>query len=110
MARKYGQKCDAVGKLLLWMAIFALPGLAQQFGEITGTTTDASGAVIAGASVAVTNTATQQVRSVTSNESGIYSVPYLVPGMYNVRVTKDGFKVSARAGVARVAQPCSGDR
>ena len=38
-------------KRLVLVAIFGVPGLAQQFGEITGTATDASGAVIVGAVV-----------------------------------------------------------
>ena len=86
-------------RLVLVIVAFAVSALAQQFGEITGTTMDASGAVIVGALVSVTNTATQQVRNVTSNESGVYTVPYLVPGTYSLRVEKAGFKVSTSAGV-----------
>jgi hypothetical protein len=71
----------------------------QQFGEITGSTTDASGAVVVGATISVINTATQQVRTAASNDSGIFSVPYLVPGSYTVRAQKEGFKVSTRASV-----------
>ena len=85
-------------RLVLCVVALAVSALAQQFGEITGTTTDATGAVIVGAVVSVTNTATQQVRSVTSNDSGVYTVPYLVPGIYNVRVEKAGFKVSHHGG------------
>jgi Carboxypeptidase regulatory-like domain len=86
-------------RLVLLMVALAVSALAQQFGEITGTTTDPSGAGIAGATVSVTNSATQQVRSVTSNDSGVYVLPYLVPGIYNVHVEKPGFKVSTRQAV-----------
>ncbi len=82
--------------------LFALPFFrlcAQQFGEITGTLTDSSGAVIAGAQITVTNFATQQVRATTSNETGVYSIPYLVPGAYTVRAEKPGFKATAKSGV-----------
>jgi len=82
--------------------LIALPVLrlcAQQFGEITGTVTDASGAVIAGSQITVTNTATQQVRTATSNDTGLYAIPYLVPGPYTVRAEKTGFKVTTQAGV-----------
>lgn len=71
----------------------------QTFGEITGNVTDSSGAVISGAGVTVVNTATNQVRKATSNETGTYSVPYLVPGMYDVRAENPGFKVAAHRGI-----------
>src|ERR1700692_1619652 len=75
-------------RLVLVIVAFAVMALGQQFGEVTGTTMDASGAVVVGALVSVTNTATRQVRSVTSNESGVYTVPYLVPGTYSLRIEK----------------------
>src|SRR6266478_984549 len=72
---------------------------AQTFGEITGSISDATGAVIAGAEVTVANLATNQARKATSNDTGIYSVPYLVPGSYNIHASKSGFKVTNRSGV-----------
>ena len=49
---------------------------AQNFGEITGAVSDASGSVIAGAVVTVTSAATNQTRRLTTNASGDYSVPW----------------------------------
>ena len=72
---------------------------AQNFGEITGTVTDASGAVITSAAVTVTSAATNQVRRTTTNDAGNYSVPYLMPGLYEIRVERPGFKLAARTGV-----------
>lgn len=72
---------------------------AQSFGEITGTISDSTGAVVPGATVTVTNTATSQARSVTSNASGNYSAPYLVPGVYDIRAENAGFKQVERKGV-----------
>src|ERR1017187_200371 len=83
--------------LLIALPFFRL--CAQQFGEITGTVTDASGAIVAGAHVTVTNSATQQVREASSNDSGVYAIPYLVPGTYAVRAEKPGFKVTTQSGV-----------
>jgi hypothetical protein len=85
--------------LVLLLALSSFRLCAQQFGEITGTVTDASGAVIAGAQVTVTNTATQQVRTAISNDTGVYSLPYLAPGDYAVRSEKTGFKVTTQSGV-----------
>ena len=84
--------------LVLLAAIISLVAqpLAAQNSEITGTVTDPTGAVIAGASVTILNTATNQVRTATTNETGNYSVPFLVPGIYNVTAETAGFKVSAR--------------
>lgn len=71
----------------------------QTLGTVTGEVKDASGAAVAGATVTVTNTGTNGVRIVTTNEEGIYSVPALVPGMYAVKAEKTGFKSSTRTGV-----------
>jgi len=81
------------------LALAAGPLLAQNTGEITGTVADASGAVIAGAAVTITNTATSQTREVATNQAGNYSVPYLVPGTYDIRVETSGFKSVSRRGV-----------
>ncbi|HYZ84213.1 MAG TPA: TonB-dependent receptor [Bryobacteraceae bacterium] len=67
--------------------------------EITGTVTDASGAVITGATVTVTNPQTNSTRSATTNEAGVYSVPALLPGIYNVRVNQSGFSAQVRNDV-----------
>ena len=55
-------------------------------GEITGQVADSTGAVVTGAKVTVTNPATNQTRSVDSNESGVFSVPALQPGAYSIRL------------------------
>src|SRR5712691_4942054 len=53
--------------LFILLAAAAPQLFAQNFGEITGTVADSSGAVIASAAVSVTNTATNQVRRTTTN-------------------------------------------
>lgn len=70
---------------------------SQTLGTVTGEVKDASGAMVAGAAVTVRNTATNGIRSVVTNEEGIYNVPALVPGMYDVKVEKSGFKSATRA-------------
>src|SRR5688572_13074776 len=72
---------------------------AQTFGEITGQVTDASGALVAGATVTATNTATSGNRITTSNEAGIYSFPSLQPGQYIVKVEAKGFRAVSRTGI-----------
>lgn len=74
-------------------------------GEVTGTITDATGAVISGASITVTSTARNISRAVTSNDSGVYSIPALPPDVYSIKVEMKGFKSDVRSGVElQVAQ------
>ena len=87
------------GTLFVILVSAASPLLAQNFGEITGTVADASGAIVAGASVTLTSTSTNQVRRAVTNETGTYSAPFLVPGVYDIRVENAGFKVATRRGV-----------
>jgi len=54
--------------------------LAQTQAVISGVIRDGSGAVIPGATITVTNPATNFVRSAVSNEAGVYSFPALQPG------------------------------
>src|SRR5882762_3919779 len=86
------------GILILLMAL-ALPLGAQNFAEITGAVSDATGAVMAGAAVTAISASTNQVRRATTNETGNYSLPYLVPGTYDLRVESSGFKVATRKGI-----------
>jgi len=88
-----------ISGILIVLITLALPLGAQNFAEITGTVSDATGAVMAKAEVTAVSAATNQLRRATTNETGNYSLPYLVPGTYDVRVESAGFKVSTRKGV-----------
>ena len=63
-------------------------------GTIEGTVRDTTGAVIPGAHVTITNTATNVTNNFESNASGDFTVPSLQPGNYNIRTEKDGFRVA----------------
>jgi Carboxypeptidase regulatory-like domain len=65
-------------------------------GVITGTVTDTSGAVVAGAKVSITNTATNANRETLANGEGLYSAPALEAGDYQVRVEFQGFRTLVR--------------
>ena len=66
---------------------------AQSLSTIRGTVADATGAVVVGAEVTVTEVQTNvTVRTVTSNESGDYEVADVVPGVYRVTAALEGFK------------------
>jgi Carboxypeptidase regulatory-like domain len=68
-------------------------------GNISGTVADASGAVIAGATVTVTNTATGTSTTLTSNDQGRYNAPDLVVGPYEVSVSKSGFQTTVQKNI-----------
>ena len=58
---------------------------------VAGTVTDASGAVIPGATVVLIHDERGSEMEVTTNESGNYAYPDVTPGVYTVRVSSEGF-------------------
>jgi len=67
---------------------------AQATGSFSGTVTDNSGAVVAGAKVTVTNTLTNISREGATDDTGHYLVPLLGVGVYTVHVEAGGFKAA----------------
>src|SRR5262245_36746173 len=61
-------------------------------GTISGIVKDSNHAQIAGASVTVTNPATNFSRTATTNNEGIFSFAQIPPGKYTITVEKSGFK------------------
>jgi len=68
-------------------------------GRMTGTVTDASGAVIPGVEILVKNPATGLARNTVTNESGTYVVPLLPSGRYDVGASLPGFRAETRSGI-----------
>jgi hypothetical protein len=60
-------------------------------GSITGVVNDPTGAVVGGATVTITNTATNSVMPLITNSSGAYTSGALTPGNYRVQVSAKGF-------------------
>jgi hypothetical protein len=65
---------------------------AQTTASLSGTVQDSTGAVVAGAHVTLTNTATNEGRTLDSNSSGYFSFAGIVPGTYKVDITANGFR------------------
>lgn len=77
----------------LLLICFNLPIVAQTItGTISGDVTDASGAVVAGATISVQNLGTNDRRTATTTKSGSFDVPDLAIGKYRVTATAEGFK------------------
>jgi hypothetical protein len=69
------------------------------YGSVFGTVSDKSGAVIPNATITVTDEAKGTVVTVTSNGAGDYSVPHLIPDVYDLKVVAKGFKPFETKGV-----------
>src|SRR5260370_27079676 len=61
---------------------------------LSGTITDASGAVIANAQVSIKNTATGITKDTTTDSAGFYTAPNLPAGPYEAKVTAAGFNTA----------------
>jgi hypothetical protein len=66
---------------------------------LSGTVTDASGGVVAGATVSATNSATAVTRDTTSDSAGLYNLPNLIPGTYEIRVSSAGFSTAVQSNL-----------
>jgi hypothetical protein len=76
-------------------------GLAQNTnsGDIRGTVTDASGAVVPEATVTLLNTDTGVVKQLVTNSSGLYDAVSILPGNYTITFAKEGFEKQVRTGI-----------
>src|SRR5438876_5212121 len=64
--------------------------------DIVGSLTDTTGGVVPGATVTITNTATEVTQVVVTDRAGNYVVNLLSPGRYRVRVELEGFNSIVR--------------
>jgi hypothetical protein len=85
--------------LILFVFCVQVASAQATFGTITGTVTDATGAVIPNTEVQVTNEGTNISRSVTTSGGGTYEIPNLNPGKYRVTAKAGGFKTYVLQGI-----------
>jgi hypothetical protein len=94
--------------LVFLFAICIAPGIiwgqaaGEGYGTITGRITDPSGAAVPGAKVTIQDISTNIIRSVMSNNTGLYVFSDVKPSTYAVTVTKSGFQKAVVAGQAVV--------
>jgi hypothetical protein len=83
---------------LLALAFFVVQALAQTIttGELAGTITDPSGAVVANANVELRSLDEGSVTNTKTNTTGYYQFAYLKPGNYSVTVIGSGFQSSQK--------------
>ncbi len=87
--------------VVLSISIFCATPVGAQvlYGSLVGNVKDASGAVLPGAAVSVTQLQTQLTRTATTDQSGAYTLATLPPGEYTVKITANGFKTFAKQHV-----------
>ena len=95
--------------LLATIAVFLLlpvPAARAQVDRATvsGVVKDTSGGVLPGATVLVTNLATNLESQQTTTETGSYQVVNLIPGRYRLDVELSGFKKSSQVVTLEVGQ------
>ena len=84
----------------LALCLVTTPIIGQTVGgTFVGRVKDQSGATLPYASVSISNVATGVVTQVVTNADGLYSVPNLLPGPYEVTVTFDGFNTQTKSGI-----------
>ena len=89
--------------ILLVATVCSLAAAQTITGRISGTITDANGAAVPGVTVKITNEATQQARTATTDSNGFYVVTNLPVGIYTLSVEHQGFKQSRKTGYNLVA-------
>ena len=85
-------------RLVVLLAVVSGCAFAQT-ATLVGTVTDNTGAVMPGATVTITNTATQVQKSLQTNNAGSYTAPDLLIGPYAIKVEQKGFKTYDRTGL-----------
>jgi hypothetical protein len=104
MSRKYS--C-----VLALFVVFSVSLIAQETrGTINGHVVDEQGGAMPGVTVTITNVDTNVSATLTTNSTGYYQAPLLLPGNYRVAAELQGFKTSVRSGVIlSVAQQATVD-
>src|SRR5215831_17350562 len=88
--------------LLIALGLGALPALAQarsSSADLTGTVSDPSKSPVPGATVIATNIATGLARNGVTDSNGVYRIPLLPPGEYEVKIQINGFNTQIKKGI-----------
>src|ERR1035438_4704329 len=83
----------------LFLVLACAGAFAQANSEVTGIVTDQTGAVVAGAKIALTDPATGAVHSTESGATGLYDIPGLNPANYNLKATAKGFETYEQTSI-----------
>ena len=76
----------------LFCSLVATTSAQTYTATVTGTVTDPSGASVRGVKVTATNQGTRLEYNAQTNDTGVYSIPFLPPGNYVITIEATGFK------------------
>lgn len=83
----------AVATALLVVCFASAPAASQVlYGSLIGNVRDPTGAAVPGATVTIINSATNQSRQATTNDTGMYNFATVQSGVYSITVAKSGFR------------------
>ena len=101
----------SIFSVVTFALLFSATSLSAQIttGEITGTVTDQSGAIVAGATVSAVCPDTNFTRDVTSGAAGEYRLADMPPCVFKVSVSAQGFKTTVRDVTVSHAQETKAD-
>src|SRR5215468_8586412 len=85
--------------LLLQLAASGVLTAQIRSGTVTGSVKDASGAVVAGAALSLSNQETGIEAKSTTGESGLFNFPYLASGTYTLTISAPGFVTFRETGI-----------
>jgi hypothetical protein len=106
--RRIGACTLFIGFLAVILILFAGSACAESMGnsgEIRGTVTDSSGAVVPGATIEIHNPITGYQQTATTNETGAYRLPNVPFNHYHMTVSGKGFPQQARDVDVRSSVP-----
>ena len=95
-----GRRIDLVGLLILVLGLSVLVVNGQTVsGTLRGTVTDTNGAVVPNAAVRVRNKETGLERTATTSDDGVYFIPFLPIGEYEVETSRTDFNKVLRSNI-----------
>ena len=84
---------------LMFQVMMAAVMMAQGVGKISGSVKDPSASLVAGATVALTNTQTSAKLTTTTSDDGVFTFPVLGVGQYRIEVSSNGFAPYQKSGL-----------
>lgn len=86
--------------MAMLFTLFSTVSAQTSRGTVTGSVTDSNGGAVAGATVELTHKGTNQSRTTSTNEAGIYRFDAVDLGDYGLKITAQGFRAYSLTGVA----------
>ena len=94
-----------MGCCALLLVLFAAPPARAQYGaSLQGTVADSQGALIPGATLTLVDKQTNRTLSATSNAGGDFTFSALLPSVYKLTVSRDGFKPKVIDNLSIIAE------